>query len=194
MANAALLLLDFVNDIVHPEGKLGAVGYAAQVQARDVLQRANQAALSARSRDVPVVFVRVGFSADYRECPEASPLFAPARQYGALRLGDWATEIHSALPVLESDFLITKHRVSAFYATPLEALLRRLKTQTLLLGGVATNLVVQSTALAAHDRDYRVVILEDMCAAVSSQDHESAIATLANVGVIASSSEIASYL
>ena len=194
MTNTVLLLLDFVNDIVHPEGKLGAAGYAAQVQAREVLQRANEAALYARSRDVPVVFVRVGFSADYRECPGGSPLFAPARQYGALRLGEWATEIHSAITLVESDYLITKHRVSAFYATPLEGILRQLNAQTLLLGGVATDLVVQSTALAAHDRDYRVVIMEDLCAGLRAEEHEGAIATLGKIGVIAQSSEISSYL
>ncbi|MDD2735686.1 MAG: cysteine hydrolase [Desulfuromonadaceae bacterium] len=194
MANTAVLLLDFINDIVHPDGKLGAAGYAAQVKTRDVLQRANETAQIARSKNVPVIFVRVGFSSDYRECPDNSPLFSSARHYGALRLENWATEIHSALLMDENDFLITKHRVSAFYSTSLEAILRRLKVQTLLLGGVATNLVVQSTALDAHDRDYRVVILEDLCAALSERDHESGIANLANIGIIAKSVEMISYL
>ncbi len=194
MSNTVLLLLDYVNDIVHPEGKLGGAGYAAQVTERDVLTKANQAALAARAANVPVIFVRVGFSPDYRECPEGSPLFSGAKQYGALALGGWATEIHAAIPVEASDYLITKHRVSAFYSTSLEAILRKLDTKTLLLGGVATNLVVQTTALAAHDRDYRVVILEDLCSAFTRQDHDGAIANLGNVAVIAKSSEIAGYL
>ena len=194
MGDSVLLLLDYINDIVHERGKLGAGGYAAQVAERDVLKRVNQMADKARSEGIPVIWVRVGFSMDYRECPEGSLLFGAAREYSALQLETWATEIHSDLHVAEGDFMITKHRVSAFYATPLEAILRTLSARRVFLGGVATDLVVQTTAREAHDRDYTVVVLEDICAAANAQEHENTIATLAKIAQIGTTVAIDSHL
>lgn len=160
MAKTALILLDFINEIVDEKGKFAGKGYPAFVKAHGVLDNVNAAIAKAREKNIPIIFVRVGFSPDYREWPETSPLFGAAKKFGALQLGAWATEIHGSINKTDADFLVTKHRVSAFYATALEAILRVLKVDTLLLGGVATDLVVQSTAREAHDRDYRVVVLE----------------------------------
>lgn len=194
MSESALLLLDCINDIVHKEGKLGAGGYAAQVAERGVLEGINQATGKARTAGVPVIWVRVGFSPDYRECPADSPLFGAAQQYGALQLGTWATGIHPDLHMTEGDFVITKHRVNAFYATPLEAILRTVSAQRVLIGGVATDLAVQTTAREAHDRDYQVVVLEDICAAANAREHENTIAMLAKIAQIGTTGTIDSYL
>lgn len=183
----ALILIDFINEIVDEKGKFAGKGYPAFVKANNVLENVNAAIAKARAKDIPVIFVRVGFSPDYREWPESSPLFGAAKKFGALQLGTWATEIHSSLDKTDTDFLVTKHRVSAFYATSLEAVLRTLKVDTILLGGVATDLAVQSAVREAHDRDYRVVVLEDLCGAGSEEDHVQALRLLAKVATVAKS-------
>lgn len=190
MTKSALILLDFINEVVDEKGKFAGKGYPAFVKEHGTLDNVNTAIAKARAKDVPVIFVRVGFSSDYREWPETSPLFGAAKKFGALQLGTWATEVHQSINKTEADFLITKHRVSAFYATSLEAILRTLKVDTLLLGGVATDLVVQSTARDAHDRDYRVVVLEDLCGAGSEEDHTNALRTLAKLAVVVKSTEV----
>ena len=45
----------------------------------------------------------------------------------------------------------------------------------LLIGGIVTNLVVESTARAADDAGFAVTALEDLCAAPSAEWHESAV-------------------
>ena len=42
-------------------------------------------------------YVRVGFSADYRECPPNSRLFQGAKKNGLFKLGTWGTEVHPLL-------------------------------------------------------------------------------------------------
>ena len=189
MTTPTLILLDFINEIVDDNGKFAGKGYPAFIKAHDILSNVNAAINKAREKNIPIIFVRVGFSPDYRELPEISPLFGAAKKFGALQLGTWATEVHSLINMIDTDFLVTKHRVSAFYATSLEVILKTLKIDTVLLGGVATDLVVQSTARDAHDRDYRVVVLEDLCGAGSEEDHADALRTLAKIATVVKSTE-----
>ena len=190
MNKSALILIDFINEIVDEKGKFAGKGYPAFVKARGVLENVNAAIAKARTKDIPVIFVRVGVSPDYREWPQSSPPFCAAKKFGALQLGAWATEIHESLNKTDADFLVTKHRVSAFYATSLEVILRTLKADTLLIGGVATDIAVQSAAREAHDRDYRVVVLEDLCGAGSEDDHAQALRLLAKVATVAKSTDV----
>lgn len=190
MTKSVLILLDFINEVVDEKGKFASKGYPVFVKTHGVFDNVNIAIARAREKNIPIIFVRVGFSPDYREWPEASPLFGTAMKFGALKLGTWATEIHPSINKTDADFFVVKHRISAFYATSLEAILRVLKVDTIFLGGVATDLVVQSTARDAHDRDYRVVVLEDLCGAGSEEDHANALRTLAKIATIAKSTEI----
>jgi nicotinamidase-related amidase len=95
--------------------------------------------------------------------------------------------VHPALGQLPGDFDIVKHRVSPFYATSLEAILRAKGIERLILCGVSTNGVVHSGARDAHDRDYECIILEDCCAGVSEAEHEHAIACLGRYATILNS-------
>lgn len=190
MSKTALLLLDFINEIVHENGKLAGKGYANSVKEASVLARVNQATTKARSERIPVIFVCVGFSPDYGEWPATSPLFGKAREFEALKLGNWATELHELLDVDPGDYQLVKNRVSAFYGTSLDVILRSHDIETLLVGGVATDLAVQSAARDGHDRDYRVVVLEDLCAAACQEDHDNALSSLSKIARIATSGEI----
>lgn len=183
-------MIDYINEVVDENGKLASKGYPAFVRAHGVLEKVNIAIAKARARGVPVIFVRIGFSPDYQDWPAFSPLFGVAKQSEALRLGTWATQIHESLDKNDMDALVTKHRVGAFYRTSLEGILQKSGINRILLGGVATDLAVQSTAREAHDRDYQVVVLEDLCAAGNEEDHVDALRLLAKVATVAKSTEV----
>ena len=177
-----------MNDLVAANG-FGNAGYGMQVQQRGTLASTAAAIARARVACVGIGYVRVGFSDDYRECPPASPIFSAARKNGVFKLGTWGTEVHSDLAPQPQDFDIVKHRVSPFYATSLDAILRANAIERIVMCGVSTNGVVHSGAREAHDRDYEVVILEDCCAGVSAAEHENAIACLARFATILPSTE-----
>ena len=172
-----LLVMDMENDLVHVDGPNGKTAYAQQVKDRQVLPNARRAIERARAAGLPIGYVRVGFSADYRECPPASPVFSGARKNGLFQLGTWGTEIHPDLAPRPEDFLITKHRVSPFYATTLEAILRAHAITRLYCCGVSTNGVVHAAVREGHDRDYEMVVLEDCCCAMTADEHAASVAS-----------------
>ncbi|HTH29139.1 MAG TPA: cysteine hydrolase [Sphingobium sp.] len=188
MKKTLFLVMDMMNDLVAEDG-FSAKGYGVQVKERNVLENTAKAIAAARKAGVKVGYVRVGFSSDYRECPPASPIFSGARNNKIFQLGTWGTEVHPALAPQEGDFDIVKHRVSPFYGTALEPILRANGIERLVLCGVSTNGVVHSGARDGHDRDYEIVILEDCCAGVTADEHMHAIACLGRYASIVSSSE-----
>lgn len=190
MKDAIYLVLDMENDLVHADGPNGKAGYAEQVQGREILPNTRRALDKARAAGVPVGFVRVGFSPDYRECPPSSPIFSGARKNGIFKLGEWGTQVHPDLGQQPGDFDIVKHRVSPFYSTSLEAILRANGIKRIYCSGISTNAVVQATVREGHDRDYEIVVIEDCCAGLTAEEHEHAIKGLQRFCRITNSREV----
>lgn len=179
---SALLVIDFINDIVHPKGKI--TRCAERIIKNKVITRANQAIAHARKKSWPIIFVKVGFHTGYLECPKHSPLFGLAPAHEALLLNSWGTEFHEDLDIKPMDMKMIKHRVSCFYATPLEAILHAQAINTLLLIGVATNMTIEHTARDAHDRDYAVIVIQDACETASKEAHEAALENLGRIAQV----------
>lgn len=190
MATTLLLVMDMLNDFVHEKGP-NAQTYAALVKERNVLARTKALIDRARTAKIPIGYVRVGFSADYRECPPNSPVFSGVPAAGILKLGTWGTQVHADIAPQPADFDIVKHRISPFYGTSLEPILRAHGISRLLLCGVSTNGVVHTGAREAHDRDYTCTILEDCCAGATAQEHENALQSVAWLASIKNSNDVA---
>lgn len=189
--NTAFLAIDFINDIVSPDGKIASV--AKQVEERSVIQKANQALKIARDHQWLIMFVKVGFSTHYVEQPKNSPFYAKVDQLHALTLGEWGTDFHAALEVKESDPIVIKHRISPFYGTNLEVVLKANQIDRLVICGVSTTWAIQATAREGHDRDYQMVIVEEACAAASQEEHQASIQQLSRIAQIVSLAELENH-
>ncbi len=108
--NKALLVIDFINDIAHSDGRIAAS--AAHVLEQDAVAHANQALAHARANGWLVVLIKVGFDGGYQLQPKGSPMFGRAHQLGALSLVDSGTDFHPDLDVQPGDLVLTKPRVS----------------------------------------------------------------------------------
>lgn len=175
----ALLVIDFINDIVHPDGKIPTC--ASHTQAQNAIHHANQALAFARQESWLTLLVKVGFESTYQAQPKHSPIFGKAKEHGALELGQFGCEFHDDLDVQPTDFIIEKSRISPFYGTTLEPVLRANKVEHLYLCGVSTTWAIEAAARDAHDRDYQITIIENACAAASSQEHQQSIETLSRI-------------
>lgn len=182
--NAMYLVLDMINDLVHEDGPNGKKGYGPELARRHTIANTAEALRKARAAGVKIAYVRVGFSPDYRECPPNSKIFQGAKKAGMFKLGTWGTEVHPALAPRPGDYDIVKHRVSPFYATSLEAILRANGIQRLYLSGVSTSGAVLSGAKDGHDRDYDVYVLEDCCCALSEEQHRAVIEQMQRLATI----------
>lgn len=188
--NKALLVIDFINDIAHPDGRIAAS--AAHVVEQGAIKHANQALAHARARGWLVVLIKVGFDAGYLLQPKESPMFGRAKQFGALSLGDSGTDFHPELDVRPGDLVLTKPRVSPFYGTALEPALRANHVDHLYLCGVSTSWAIQAAARDGHDRDYAITILEDACAAADASEHQGSLRLLGRIAEIIKVAQLSS--
>jgi nicotinamidase-related amidase len=191
VSNSIYLVLDMMNDLVHVDGPNGKAPYGEQSRARNIVANTRKVIDKARAAGVPVGFVRVGFSPDYREHPANSPVLAGARKLGIFKLGSWGTQTHPDLGQQAGDFDIVKHRVSPFYATSLDVILSTHDIRRIYCSGISTNAVVQAMVREGHDRDYEMVILEDGCCGMSTEEHEIAMKSLQRFCKVTTSTEVA---
>jgi ureidoacrylate peracid hydrolase len=86
--------------------------------------------------------------------------------------GTWEADIVPALAPLEDEFVVPKHRWSAFHGTYLDIALRTRGVNTLVLCGGSTDVGIASTAYAARDLDYNLVIVSDACTSPEQDNHD----------------------
>ncbi|MEN5015226.1 hydrolase [Erwinia sp. Eh17-17] len=160
----ALVLIDLQEGIL-PFGQ-------APHAAAEVVSRSATLAAAFRAVEAPVVLVRVGWSASFAEALK-QPVDA-AHAGGALPDNWW--DYPQALNVQDSDLHVTKRQWGAFYGTDLELQLRRRGIDTIVLGGIATNIGVESTARNAWELGFNLVIAEDICSTASAEQHQASMA------------------
>jgi len=136
-----------------------------------IVQRAGQLAEHFRQLGAPVVLVRVGWSADYAEALK-QPVDRPTPAQG---LPDNWWHHPEGLKVSKQDIEVVKRQWGAFYGTDLELQLRRRGITTLVLGGISTNIGVESTARNAWELGFELVIVEDICSGQSAEHHQFAV-------------------
>lgn len=77
-------------------------------------------------------------------------------------------------------YVRTKKRLSSFYPTDLEFLLRQLGVKNLVLDGTLTDCCVLNTAFDAANRDFRVIVPRDVAAGMSEEMESAAEKVIAN--------------
>lgn len=122
-----------------------------------------------------VVWVTVGFERGYADWPARSPLFESAKESGGFLKDSPGTFPLPELRREESEPLIMKPRVSPFFGTRLEPLLRTAGVEEVFLAGVATEHVVLAAARDAHDRDFQVTILTDAVSSSTPELHDAGL-------------------
>jgi nicotinamidase-related amidase len=137
--------------------------------AADVLANARLLAERFRALDAPVVLVKVAFPAGpgglrpITDSGQGAPAAEPA---------GWS-ELCPEVGVAASDIVITKRQWGAFYGTELDLQLRRRGIDTIVLGGIATHVGVESTARAAFEHGYQQIFVEDAMSDLHADTHES---------------------
>ncbi len=159
LTRTALVLIDLQRGIVGlpvaPHAGAAVVANAAKIADRF------------RAAQATVVLVNVAFSADGRDVLKLD-VDEPTRR-GELP-PNWA-EIVPELGPKPHDILITKRHWGAFGGTELDLQLRRRGVNRIVLGGIATNFGVESTARAAHELGYHQIFVEDETTSLSAEAH-----------------------
>jgi nicotinamidase-related amidase len=161
-ARTALLVMDY---------QAGILGRLPGADA--LVERAAGAVASVRRAGGTVGYVRVAFTeADLAALPANSPMAVRVAGSGSAMHDDSPlTQVDERVAPEPGDVVVRKTRIGAFSTTDLDARLRGRGIDTLLLAGISTSGVVLSTVRDAADRDYRLVVVSDLCADPDEEVH-----------------------
>jgi biuret amidohydrolase len=187
----AVVLIDMQRDFLEPGGFGETLGndvsllHAAVVPCRALLE-------AARRMEMLVVHTREGHLPDLSDAPVAKlERGAPSLRIGApgpmgriLIRGEPGHDIVPALAPLPGEPVVDKPGKGAFYATDLQAILADHGVDTLIVGGVTTEVCVHTTVREANDRGYRCIVPADCCASYFPEFHLAGLAMIKAQGGI----------
>ncbi len=158
MAKRAILVIDMINDFV--VGKYGSEGAKRIVPILKIFLNC------ARVKKIPIIYVQ----------DTHNPKDPELKIWGRHALkGTQGCETVRELSPGPKDILIEKNTFSGFYKTKLEHFLKKLRVKELILTGVTTDICVKHAAADGFFRGYKLTVASDCCAALSDEDHRSAL-------------------
>jgi nicotinamidase-related amidase len=192
-AKTAILLLHWQNDLAMPSGKLSRE-MPQRLVADHTIDHVQAALKISREKGMLVIYVNASHRSGYPEVNPKSSLSSNIAKAGGLMRGSWGAEVIDQLKPLAEDIIIYNYSSSAFAYTELDLILRNKGITGLVLTGLVTNWVVESTARDATNRGYNIYVLSDCCQGVNEEMHKwSLMNILSAIGsVIDSRSYIAS--
>ena len=161
----ALLLVDVINDFRHDDGERLLASFRRR-------HPALRAALARLRGHIPIVYANDDWGHWDGDAPGL------VRRTIAEGLGG---ELVSEIAPAEGDRFVFKPRYSAFDSTPLEILLGELETDRVLLAGMATEMCVTQTAIAARELGFKVTLLAGACACIDERLERTALEYLEQV-------------
>lgn len=161
----ALLIVDFTMAYLEPASPLFA-------DAEGALASNVRLLAAARAAGVPVLFTRVEYTpggADgglfYRKIPALS-VFDAGSPLGAFP---------ASLQPVAGEEIVIKHYASAFFDTPLAAILNERQIDTLLITGMSTSGCVRATALDALQNGFAPFVISDACGDRHAAPHSASL-------------------
>jgi len=141
-----------------------------------------------RTRGAAVVLVHVAFSQD--QADRLMPVSDLPQTMPAVIPPEWSEFVPEIGP-RKGDIVVAKRQWGAFYGTDLDLQLRRRGILTIVLGGIATNMGVESTGRSAFEHGYQQIYVEDGMASFSAEMHAFAIANIfPRIGRVRSTDEV----
>jgi nicotinamidase-related amidase len=182
LAKAVMIVVDMQNDFCHPDGWLASIGVDV-TPARDPIAPLKTLLPELRAAHVPIIWLNWGNRPDllnisaglrhvYNPTGDGVGLTDPLPKNGApvLTKGSWAAAVVDELVLKPEDIHIDKYRMSGFWDTPLDSILRNLGRTTLFFGGVNADQCVMATLQDANFLGYDCILLRD-CTATTSPDY-----------------------
>jgi nicotinamidase-related amidase len=118
-----------------------------------------------------ISFVANSIEPSYIDVISRSARVAHLKEMMAMVIGEFGTEFPAALAPLHGELVVTKRAVNPFHNTNLLAWLMRNGVERVVLCGVYSHMVVDSTARHADDTGLIVTVLEDCCASPDPEVH-----------------------
>lgn len=178
LGRTALIVVDMQNDFCSAGGWLDSIGVDVSPAAA-AIEPINSVARGLRARGVPVLWLNWGNRPDRSNLPpNVLHVYDPdgtgggigdrvLRSDAVLTKDSWGAQLVDGLHVAPEDLHIDKYRMSGFFDTSLDSVLRARRTDTLLFAGVNADQCVFATLIDAACLGYDVVMIEQASATTS---------------------------
>lgn len=178
LARCAVVVVDMQNDFCHPNGWLASIGVDVEA-ARTPIPVLADGLPALRAAGSPIVWLNWGTRPDRANLPpnvlhvydpEATGVGIGSELrtgHPVLQRDSWGAALVDELRPAPCDVVVHKHRMSGFWDTELDSILRNLGITTLLFAGVNADQCVLATLVDAACIGYDVVLLEDASATTS---------------------------
>ena len=174
----ALVIIDMQNTFCEP-------GSPAEVpQSREIVEAINSLTAKLRIKKVPIIWVlhansQVDSKSDW-ELFFNNVVSDEVKLRTIASLDPGKQKVWRDLTTSDSDITVIKNRYSALISgsSTLERILRNLGIDTILIAGTKTNICCESTARDGMMLDFKVVMVEDCCAALSDDEHQAALESI----------------
>ncbi|MEV1133369.1 cysteine hydrolase family protein [Rhodococcus coprophilus] len=171
LTRAALVVIDMQNDFCHEDGWLAGIGVDVSGP-RAAIEPCAALTEAARGSGVPVVWVNWGNRPDLANLPAGVVHVydgdgsgggigdTAGRSTAVLTRGSWGAAVVDELTPDERDLCVDKYRMSGFFDTELDSVLRLHGIDTLFFAGVNIDQCVLATLTDAASLGYNVVLVE----------------------------------
>lgn len=172
---STLMVLHVQNDIVTPGGAFAYSGLPEQVKKHNILPKIAEITKAARDAGLLVIYGNVAYSPGYPELPQpprkACPIIEGGREKGAFLKGGWGYEIPDAIKPQSQDMIVDNYGTSMFQGTTLDMILRGRGIIHIILSGIATTWVINSTTRYGIELGYDVSVVHDCCMTMTDEMH-----------------------
>lgn len=190
----ALIMLHMQYAICDPGGRVAHVGHAKATHESGILPN-QQALLKAfRERKLPVIYVNA--VTDTSKASQAPVLgrFWPTVTGGVNLPNTKDIEVIKEVAPAPGELVIGNFPFSMFANNNLDKVLKDLGVQTLVLAGVATDMVVIASAWDASDRYYNLVVPSDASAGANKASCDAALAMINNIAMVCPTVDVVARL
>jgi nicotinamidase-related amidase len=168
----ALLLLHWQNDIVLSGYSKHAAIMAERLMASHTIEHAQAVLKASRDKGILVVYVNASHRPGFPELPKTrAPIFENVAANKDHIRGSKGSEVIEQLKPRDDDLIVYNYNPSSFYYTDLDLLLRNRGITHLVLSGITTNWVVETTARDGACMGYFIITLKDCCNSSTDEMH-----------------------
>lgn len=174
----ALIVVDMQNAFCEADGYIARVGLEWR-PLREAVPAMLELVEAARAAQIPIAYTRFTFEADFSDAgPVMLEQHPELRATGGLVRGTWDNALIDELQPRDGELVVDKTRNSAFFATSLEQWLRAREVDTVIVGGLTTNMCVESTCRDGFSLGFRTILAADASASVPREAHAAALANI----------------
>ena len=189
--HTVLLVHEMLNAFVTRGGSLDRAG--RRIDADAIMPAMARLIETARSKGVRVAYVRWTTHADRSTSANAGArtvLRPPSTSTISTIEGTWGWEFADPVKPAEGDWVMRKYRPDAFYATPLDTLMRWNGMKTLVIVGIGAEVGVVPTLMSASNLGYRRVAISDALGPSNPSRMDDAMLYIADYSTVKTAAEV----